>query len=199
MVGEMKRRLALAFSLAAMVFAGSPKGLSPRLYFVGGPLFSVWVKGDEIVFDPNAGAQVENSKNKGLEFRISVDSKDVVVTAADELASKNWMKKNDQKGRLSIKDGDLYVDGKTVDLKGAEVTEIYEAMPWGKGILCHGRTYKKKSKERTRTLKDLLTVSPEDIEPYCAIWINPETRTGSSRYLYGKIRRKLMVFPVPRG
>lgn len=195
----MRKRLVLVLALTAMVFASSPKGVGPRLYFVDGSLFSVWVKGDEIAFDSDSGRPVVNPRKKDQKFRLSVDSKEFVVTSADEMESQTWMKKNDQKGRLSIKDGDLYVDGKVIDLKGAEVTEIYEAIPWGKGILCHGRTYKKKSKERVRSLKDLLAVSPEDIEPYCAIWINTETHTGSSRYLYGKVRRRLMVFPVPRG
>ncbi|BDU71485.1 hypothetical protein METEAL_06590 [Mesoterricola silvestris] len=132
-----------------------------------------------------------------LRFKVVDGPATAFVTSNDETASVEWMRKNDQRNRLSIKKGDLYLDGGAIDLGGAEVTQLFEALPWDGGILCIGRVYSKDVKERTRTARDLLQISPEEIEPYCVIWIDPATHRGSNRWLYGKVRRPLLVFPLP--
>lgn len=194
----MKLRMIGGFILSIVVLAGAPRKPNPCLYFVDDPLGSIRVEKDEIVFDRSAGRPISDSLHKGVRYMVSTGKSSASVTAEDEAAGVKWMKDHDQKKRLTIKDGDLYLDGSIVDLGGAEVTQIFEAVPWDNGLLCIGRTYRKKFKDRPKTIKEFMTIPPEEIEPYCAVWINQATHQGKSLWLYGKVRRSFFVFPLPR-
>lgn len=191
------KTIAVILSLSIAALAEVPKSIKQYLLFIGDPIYAVTEEGGKIIVIPDAGKPVENLGGHSLKYRLVFNNLAFDFSESDEFRSAKWMEKNDQKGRLLIKNGDLYLDGKLIDLDGAEVTSIYEAVTWRKGILCHARTYRKKSKDRVKTLANLFTPSSEDIEPYCVIWINTQTHKGVSRWIYGKVRRKMIVFPLP--
>jgi hypothetical protein len=195
---RMKIRIVVGIILSIVALAGTPKKMNPCLYFVDDPLGSIRIDKDEIVVDRSVGKPISDSLHKDRRYVVYVGDLSVPVTAEDEAAGVKWMKDNDQRKRLTIKDGDLYLDGTVVDLGGAEVTQIFDALPWNNGVLCVGRTYRKKFKDRPKTLKEFMTIPPEEIEPYCAIWVNQATHKGKSLWLYGKVRRSYFVFPLPR-
>ena len=182
--------------LSALLTASPSQKMEPCLYFEGPTLSAIHVRGDEIIVDPSAGHPVMGSRGNGL-FIVSQGRLKAVITHQDKIASAAWMKDNNLIDKLNIAGGDLYLNGVPIEMNGEDVSKIFVALPWDNGILCIGRTYRKKHKDRIHTFNDLFKIMPEDIEPYCAIWINPATHRGSSRWLYGKARRNLLVFPLP--
>jgi hypothetical protein len=183
------------FFVPNILFAYVPQ-LQPKLIIEGSMIYIIDIYNDNIKIETsNSWPQDSREKDNGL--AVYLNNKWLTISEADRALSMKWLKANSQKYRLSIQKGNLYLDGNLIDLNGVTTTQIWQAIPWKNGLLCHGRTYRKGLGQSIHNLGDLLTIPAEDIEPCCILWVNPKTKRGVSRYLYGKNPKNLIVFPIP--
>ena len=121
----------------------------------------------------------------------------LLTTRADELASEQWLRAHSVLNRLSVKRNDLYWEGKKVDLGKVDVgKELFEAIPWQGGVLVYGRTYPRRRLFQSWPFKGHF-IEVRDLEPFCAIYFNPQTLKGEDLYINGKAYRGFFVYPLP--
>jgi len=123
----------------------------------------------------------------GVAQRFMLDGKVWDITTKDLEEGKAFVKAKSIFSRTRVANETLYLDGAPVDI-GPEnkVLFVTEAVPWGKGILCLGRTIPRKA-------AGLFTGITRNLEPWCAIYIDPSTHRGSDLWISGKVQR---VFPA---
>lgn len=119
-----------------------------------------------------------------------------VISVADEKASAEWIQAHSLLKRLSTRGHDLYWDDKKVDLGKVDVFDLYEAIPWQGGILVYGRTIPRRGFWQSWPFKGHF-IEARDIEPFCAIYFDPNSLKGEDLWLNGKANRGLLVFPIP--
>ena len=139
--------------------------------------------------------KVCTQKSAGV-AEVAWDGHAAVISAADEKASAEWIHSHSLLKRLSTHRRDLYWDGKKVDLGKVDVVNLFEAIPWQGGILVYGRTIPRRSSWQSWPFKGSL-VEARDIEPFCAIYFDPNSLKGSDLWINGKVYRGLLVFPIP--
>jgi hypothetical protein len=118
------------------------------------------------------------------------------ITDSDEKASEEWIRAHSLLPRLSMKHSDLYWDGKRVDLGKVFVDRIYQAFPWHGGVLISGSTLPRRGFFGSWPFKGHF-IEVRDIEPFCAIFFDPNKLRGEDLYLNGKMIRLFFVFPIP--
>ncbi len=128
---------------------------------------------------------------------VAWDGHTAVITHTDELASEQWLRTHSVRNRLSVKHNDLYWEGKKVDLGKVDVgKDLFEAIPWHGGVLVYGRTYPRRGFFQSWPFKGHF-IEVRDLEPFCAIYFNPQTLKGEDLYINGKAYRGFFVYPVP--
>lgn len=172
----MNSLFALVVSFAVML--GQAQGMQPHV-LIGGPhaSYTITVRDRHIVAE---------------KWNPSV----VTIAAADERASEEWIKAHSLLPRLKIKRSNLYWDGKKVDLGKVKVTDIYQAFSWQGGVLIYGRTFPRRGFFGSWPFRGHL-IETRDIEPYCAIYFDPNTLKGEDLWLNGKAYLPFFVFPIP--
>jgi len=127
---------------------------------------------------------------------VSWDGADAVITDFDEKASRDWIRSHSILSRLSLWKGDLYWDGKRVDLGKTDVSKLYEAIPWQGGVLIYGSTTPRRHFWQEWPF-DPSTLT-RDMEPYCAIYFDLKTLKGEDLWINGKVYLGLFVYPIPK-
>lgn len=191
--------LIFATVVSVAMMLGQVQGMQPRV-MLGGPRHcpcdALTVRDGHIVLEPNVAALPSaNADKRGV--RVSWDGFVATITAEDEKASAEWMQTHSLLPRLSIKRGNLYWDGKKVELGKVKVIATYQAIPWQGGMLIYGRTVPRRGFFGSWPFKGDF-IEARDIEPYCAIYFDPNTLKGEDLYLNGKVERPFFVFPIPR-
>ena len=189
--------LATVMSLGLMLTESH--GIKPRV-LLGGPHIrpcdALTVKGGHIVVESSVTVQTpSNEQSNGVEVRW--DGSEATVTPADEKASEEWMRNHSLFPRLSIRHDDLYWDGKKVDLGRVNVHKIYQAFPWQGGVLISGMTTPRRGFFGSWPFKGHF-IEARDLEPFCAIFFDPNTLKGEDCWLNGKLDRRFFVYPVPK-
>lgn len=192
----MKSPFAFVVSFALML--GAPHGMQPRVLLGGPHIFpcdALTVRHDHIVVESSVTTRTApNEQSSGVEVRW--DGSASTITASDEKASEEWIRDHSLLPRLSIKRHDLYWDGKKVDLGKVDVLKIYQAIPWQGGVLISGVTVPRRGFFGSWPFKGHF-IEARDIDPYCAIFFDPNTLKGEDCWLNGKLVRPFFVFPIP--
>jgi hypothetical protein len=131
---------------------------------------------------------------KGAE--VAWDGHVASITRGDENASANWIRSHSLLSRLATKHHDLYWDGKKVELGRVDVFDLYEAIPWQGGVLIYGRTIPRRHFWEAWPFKGHF-IEVRDLEPFCAIYFDPNTLRGEDLWINGKAYRGLLIFPIP--
>ncbi len=180
---------ALVFALAL----DTPKGMEPRV-----------LMGDsshcDAVMVRNGHLSIEkvcltNTDNRGG-TEVAWDGHVVAITQADEKASAQWIRSHSLLSRLATQRHDLYWDGKRVELGKVDVFDLYEAIPWQGGVLVYGRTIPRRGFWESWPFKWHF-IEARDMEPFCAIYFEPNNLKGEDLWINGKANRGLFVFPLP--
>jgi len=111
-----------------------------------------------------------------LSHKVSWDGVVAVIRDSDEKASEEWIRSHSLLSHVSIRNNDLYWDGKRVDLGKTDVVKLFEAIPWQGGVLIYGSTVPRRHFWQEWPF-DWSTLT-RDIEPYCAIYFDPNTLKG---------------------
>jgi hypothetical protein len=175
---------------------GDPQGMQPRV-LMGDTSHcdAVMVRNGNIVVEEVC---IKGSGNPKPPFHAEVawDGEVATITAADEKASHEWIRAHSLLPRLSMKHHDLYWDGKKVDLGKVDVFGLYLAFPWQGGVLIYGRTVPRRGFFGSWPFKGHF-IENRDLEPFCAIFFDPNTLKGEDRWLNGFADRGFFVFPIP--
>lgn len=178
--------------------AGQSQGIHPRVLLGGPHTFpcdAITVRGGHIVVESSV-ASLTSAKDHSSGVEVKWEGSVGTITAADEKASEEWMRSHSLLARLSIKHKDLYWDGKKVELGKVSVTELYQAIPWQGGVLIYGRTFPRRGFFGSWPFKGDF-IEARDLEPYCAIFFDPNTLKGEDLWLNGKVQRPFFVYPIP--
>jgi hypothetical protein len=190
--------LLLKAFLAFAIALNRPAGMQPRI-LLGGPWTSpsetLTVKAGHLITESGVVHPGTPRDPRGVE--VTWDEETRRITPADEKNSEDWMKAHSLLPRLKIKHKILFWDGKKVDLGKISVTDIYQAIPWQGGVLIYGRTYPKRGFFQSWPFKGAF-IEARDMEPYCAIFFDPQTLKGEDLWLNGKVIRSFFVFPLPQ-
>ncbi|MBI3646948.1 MAG: hypothetical protein HY233_13455 [Acidobacteriales bacterium] len=158
---------------------GQTPGMQPRV-LLGGPRYypcdEITIRDGHILVQQNVIAGTAGS--------------------ADEKASEQWIRAHSLLPQLSIRDQNLYWNGKKVDLGKVKVINLYQAIPWQGGVLIYGRTIPRRGFFESWPFKGDF-IEARDIEPYCAIFFDPNTLKGEDLWLNGKVARPFFVYPIP--
>jgi hypothetical protein len=127
---------------------------------------------------------------------VAWDGHVVAITQADERASADWIRSHSLLPRLTTRHQDLYWDGKKVDLGKVDVFGLYLAFPWQGGVLIYGRTIPRRGFFGSWPFKGHF-IEDRDLEPFCAIFFDPNTLKGEDLWLNGFADRGFFVFPIP--
>jgi len=138
--------------------------------------------------------EVPKKSSGGAE--VSWDGHVATITSADENASREWMRVHSVRGHLSIKRGNLYWDGKRVDLGRAAVSRIDEAIPWQGGVLFSGATVPRKKFLESWPFKGPF-FDVREMEPWCVVFFDLRTLKGEDHYFTSFAVLSLIVFPIP--
>src|SRR5258708_7446236 len=103
--------------------------------------------------------------------KVTWDGQVATITDSESQASGEWIRTHSLLPRLSMKHHDLYWDGKKVDLGTVDVFGVYQAIPWQGGVLIYGRTVPRRG--FFGSLRHL--IDARDLEPFCAIFFDPNT------------------------
>jgi len=186
------------------LFAGAAK--EPIIMFEFG-YSSVRLDGDKLTFNERL-KQVWQTV-PGVAQRFLLAGKIWDVTAYDLEQGKAFIKANSVSSRIRVANNNLYLDGVPIDI-GPENKAVFvtEAVPWGSGVLCLGRTIPRKSIGFFRTIQGATGTSSkarEDfngelartLEPWCAIYINPKTHRGCDLWISGKVQQQMIALTPP--
>jgi hypothetical protein len=168
----------------------APKGMQPRV-LMGDTSHcdAVMVRNGHITIERVCTGMVDYNRAE-----VAWDGHAAVITDADEKASADWIRSHSLLPRLSTQHHDLYWDGKKVDLGKVDVLDLYKAIPWQGGVLIYGRTIPRRGFWESWPFKWNLT---RDMEPFCAIYFDPNTLKGEDFWINGLVNRGLFVFPIP--
>lgn len=131
-----------------------------------------------------------------LHAEVTWDGHVATITDSDEKASAEWIRAHSLLPRLSKKHHDLYWDGKKVDLGKIDVYDLYQAIPWQGGVLIYGATVPRKGFFGSWPFKGPF-FDVREMEPFCAIFFDPNTLKGEDLYINGFAYRGFFVFPIP--
>jgi hypothetical protein len=174
----------------------NPHGMPPRVLMGDSShCNAVMVRDGHIVVETVC---VKPSGKPTLPFHAVVtwDGHVATITDSDERASAEWIRTHSLLPRLSIKHHDLYWDGKKVDLGKVNVFGLYLAFPWQGGVLIYGRTVPRRGFFGSWPFKGHF-VEDRDLEPFCAIFFDPNTLKGEDYWLNGFADRGFVLFPIP--
>lgn len=157
---------------------------------------AVMVRKGHIVIEEVCTALTGGRKDHSNRAEVAWDSQVAVITESDEKASADWIRSHSLLSRLSTRHHDLYWDSKKVDLGKTDVFDLYTAIPWQGGVLIYGRTIPRRSFWESWPFKGHF-IEARDIEPFCAIYFDPNTLKGEDLWLNGKANRGFFVFPIP--
>jgi len=183
--------------LSIATFAAKPKNMGPRFLLDAYPMISIYVSNNKIMCDFDVSKNVYKD-SKLLRTEVSWEGVTAAITERDRTASGEWIKANSQRSHILIKEKVVYLDGVSIDMGNTEVEAIYEALPWDGGLFCLGRTYPAKDPAQHKSIKDIFNVTAREIEPLCAIWIDPKARKGTDYWICGKCHSTLLIFPLPK-
>jgi hypothetical protein len=189
----MKKRL-LATSAIVGIIANHAFSLEPLILFKAYDTGVVSINKSAITvdfFEPLDSLAISNASGR---MRFIRNGREITISKFDQLRSAEWIHNNSQINKIIIKNGELYYDNKIITMEQIEVIKIWEAFPWKGGLFCYGRLHK----DRHMTYKNFLLIPMEEIEPFYAIWIDLKTRKGIWCYMFGKWKRELIVYPLPR-
>jgi hypothetical protein len=186
--------------LAAVVgFAlalGTPQRMQPRVLMGDSShCDAVMVRNGQIVVEEVCIKGGSNPKTP-LHTEVAWNGQVAAITASDEKASAEWIRVHSVLPRLSMKHHDLYWDGKKVDLGKVDVFGLYLAFPWQGGVLIYGRTIPRRGFFESWPFKGHF-IEDRDLEPFCAIFFDPNTLKGEDYWLNGFADRGFFVFPIP--
>lgn len=184
----------VGFALASG--AGAPHGMQPRVLL-----------GDsshcDAVMVRNGHIGVEevcitgNSKPKPpFHAEVTWDGQVATITDSDEKASAEWIRTHSLLPRLSVKHSNLYWNGKKVDLGKVNVFHLYLAFPWQGGVLIYGETTPRKGFFGSWPFKGPF-FDVREMEPFCAIFFDPNTLKGEDFYITSFANLGFFVFPIP--
>lgn len=185
---------------AAVVSFALLLGQTPRMpsrVLLGGPgsSDSITVRDGHIVREEIKTTRIR-ADDRSSSLEVTWDGWVSTITAADEKASEEWIRTHSLVPRLTIRRGNLYWDGKKVDLGKVNVFAVYEAIPWQSGVLIYGGTRPRRGFFESWPFKGDF-IEARDIEPYCAIFFDLNTLKGEDRWLTGKFQQSLFVYPIP--
>ncbi len=127
---------------------------------------------------------------------VAWDGHVAIVSGSDEKAFAEWERVHSLLPRLSVKHHELYWDGKKVDLGKVDVYNLYEAIPWEGGVMIYGRTVPRRGFWGSWPFKGHF-FEVRDMEPFCAIYFDPNTLKGEDIWLGGMAYLGFFVFPLP--
>lgn len=187
---------ALLLTTAAVAFAAdSPNAMESRVLMGDSShCEAVMVRNGHLSIEEvclkSTGSRRLNSSEVAWEGRVAT------ITRDDEKASANWIDSHSLLSRLTMKHHDLYWDGKKVELGRVDVFNLYEAIPWQDGVLIYGRTIPRRHFWEEWPFKGHF-IEDRDLEPFCAIYFDPNTLRGEDLWINGKAYLGLFVFPTP--
>ena len=190
----MNSLFAAVVAIASAV--GNPHGMSPRVLMGDSShCDAVMVRDGHIVVETVC---IRPTGKPTLPFRAVVtwDGHVATITDSDERASAEWIRTHSLLPKLSMKRHDLYWDGKKVDLGKVDVFGLYLAFPWQGGVLVYGRTVPRRGFFGSWPFKGHF-IEDRDLEPFCAIFFDPNTLKGEDRWLNGFADRGFFLFPIP--
>ena len=164
-------------AVAFVLTLGAPHGMRPRV------LLGDTSHCDSIMVRDGHLTVEEVCIRGTVEFRshpgqVKWDGYVATITDSDGKASEEWISAHSLIPRLSIKHDNLYWDGKKVDLgKVIVFGTIEQAIPWQGGVLVHGHTVPRRSFFQSWPFKGHF-IEVRDIDPYCAIFFDPNTLRG---------------------
>jgi hypothetical protein len=188
---------ALFAAVFGFTFAlGVPQGMQPRVLMGDSShCDAVMVRNGHIVVEEVCIKKSGNPKSP-YTAEVSWDGHVAIVTASDEKASAEWIRTHSLLPRLSMNHRDLYWDGKKVDLGKVDVFALYLAFPWQGGVLIYGRTIPRRGFWESWPFKGHF-IEDRDLEPFCAIFFDPNTLKGEDHWLNGFANRGFVLFPIP--
>ena len=170
-------------------FAAARQTKEPIIVFEFG-YTSVRLDGDKLAFNDRLKPVWQTVP--GVAQRFLLDGKVWDVTTKDIEQGRASVKAKSVLSRVRVTNESLYLDGVPVDIGPANKVEfVTEAVIWKKGILCLGRTI-------PRTTKALLPITERNIEPWCAIYINPSTHRGSDFWISAKVQQRMIALSPPQ-
>jgi hypothetical protein len=167
----------------------APRAMQPRVLMGDSSHCKAVLLRDGHLIDEEVCTRVRNAE-------VAWDGHVAVISHSDEKASAEWERAHSLLRRLSVKHYDLYWDGKKVDLGKVDVYNLYEAIPWEGGVMIYGRTIPRRGFWGSWPFKGHF-IEVRDIEPFCAIYFNPNTLKGEDLWLNGKAYLGFFVFPLP--
>jgi hypothetical protein len=189
----MNTLLATAVFLALALDA--PTGMQPRVLMGDSShCDAVMIRNGRLSIEKVCLTSADGRKEIGAE--VAWDGHVVAITRADEKASADWVRSHSLLSRLTTQHHDLYWDGKKVDLGKVDVFDLYEAIPWQGGVLIYGRTIPRRGFWESWPFKGRF-IEARDMEPFCAVYFDPNTLKGEDLWINGKANRGLFVFPIP--
>jgi len=157
---------------------------------------AIMVRDRHIVVEEVCTALRGDRKSRSRSAEVKWDGQVATITDSDEKASAEWIRAHSVLSRLSTKHQNLYWDGKKVELGKISVYDLYLAIPWQSGVLIYGRTVPRRGFFGDWPFKGPF-FDVRDMEPFCAIFFDPNTLKGEDLYLNGKAYRGFFVFPIP--
>ncbi|HEX7288542.1 MAG TPA: hypothetical protein VF532_20325 [Candidatus Angelobacter sp.] len=190
----MNLLVAPLFSFALVL--GAPNGMQPRVLSNDtSHCLGIVVRESHIVLEESCTRRKSGPPNTSKGAEVAWDGHTATITPADEKASAEWIRNHSVLGHLSVKKGNLYWDGKKVDLGKVTVTRAYQAISWQNGVLVEGQTVPRKGFFQSWPFKGPF-ISIREIDPYCVIFFDTATLKGEDAWL-GKVPFGLFVYPIP--
>jgi hypothetical protein len=187
--------MVLAIAVVFAVGLDAPKGMQPRVLMGDSShCDAVMVRNGHLSMEEVCLTSADGRRKESGE--VAWDGHVVAISQADEKASAGWIRSHSLLSRLTTQHHDLYWDGKKVNLGKVDVFDLYEAIPWQGGVLIYGRTIPRRRFWESWPFKGDF-IETRDIEPFCAIYFDPNTLKGEDLYINGKANRGLFVFPIP--
>ncbi len=176
---------------------GSPQGMQPRVLMGDSShCDAVMVRNGHLAIEDVCTPSTNGQKVHSDRAEVGWDGHTAVIAESDQKASANWIRAHSLLSRLSTRNHDLYWDGKKVDLGRVDVFNLYEAIPWQGGVLIYGRTIPRRHFWESWPFKGDF-IEARDLEPFCAIYFDPNTLKGEDLWINGKAYRGLFIFPIP--
>lgn len=176
---------------------GAPQEMQPRVLMGDSSHCDAVMVRDGHIAIEEVCTKESGGPEKNLRAEVAWDGHVATITDADEKASVEWIRAHSLLPRLSMKHHDLYWDGKKVDLGKVGVFGLYLAFPWQGGVLIYGRTIPCRGFWESWPFKGHF-IEDRDLDPFCAIFFDPNTLKGEDRWLNGFADRGFFLFPIPK-